>query len=483
MAMVSNEMICTLSKDVYGYVISELKKPRCTVCERALLAETYLCLEMLQNSLTLPADEYVILNRVCKKIHKHLWNNSIFYFSSFYYLKSAVNRKTEPEIQRDFQKLNVDIMAMNLHIREAANARIDLGFSEDDCFFERITMCNSAFLIILRNKRSELYDPVLYCMCNLLQTLFLYHSKINGKYQKQAADCTRLLMETLKKYSLSSTWQENLNNPQLACFLLEQQEQYNGIYPDHQRFVPQPIITSQQPPRTILRALTNMTSPLMQPLFQELWQQICTPYFSEADGFGILEKTLYLRNALFYLKITEQERRPLTLGISEYMPHFDLNAFLNQVFQLDQIDLNAVTLESMDMVTHMRDDELRRKVANTIQGVRLEVLQRESTKPHGSFEISDMELRIDYQGSSIFLCMPFKSGVEIQGQTVPVNITYQIIRPFTEFDHCVVVFITAKRCSENLMNQIKKLQDRCNWPIAVIEERCLAALLLHHKQL
>lgn len=88
-----------------------------------------------------------------------------------------------------------------------------------------------------------------------------------------------------------------------------------------------------------------------------------------------------------------------------------------------------------------------------------------------------MEIPIKLNNERFFLCMPFKSGLEIPSKTVPENISYQIFRPFIHFDKTVVIFITAKRCSQNLMNYIKRMQDKLGWPIAVIENEELAKLL------
>jgi hypothetical protein len=73
--------------------------------------------------------------------------------------------------------------------------------------------------------------------------------------------------------------------------------------------------------------------------------------------------------------------------------------------------------------------------------------------------------------------MPFKSGLEVRGNSVPVEVFYQILRPHMFFEKGVVVFITAKPCSQPLMNLIKLSRDRKGWPISVIEHLELAALL------
>ena len=165
------------------------------------------------------------------------------------------------------------------------------------------------------------------------------------------------------------------------------------------------------------------------------------------------------------------------------MPHFDLSNFLQQVFELDKINIESVSTEQIASVQSMKDQDLRLKFSKTIKGVDQQILLREATKPHGSFEISDMEVPIQFQGRMIYLCIPFKTGVEIRENTVPINAIYQILRPFLEFNSCVVIFVTAKKCSEQLMNYIKKMKNKMNWPIEVIEERTLSALLLYNNQL
>lgn len=485
MVTVSSEVISILARDIYRYISVIMKKGRPSIYERSILGEAYLCLEPLQCLSELPAHEQVILNRACKKIHGCLWRgDSIFYFSSFYYLKPNTIRKNELEIQKDFQKVNLDIMAMFLNIKEIANKEGDLGSSEDNCFFERIPMCNSAFLYILRTGLDTLYIPALYCLCNLLQTLFLYYNTIRGKYRIQAASSIDLLMKTLQHYGDIAAIQKRIEkNPQLSYFIMEQQNHYLKFNPTFKLIDLHPTLSVCQKPRTVLRSLTNLTDVSLYPMFQERFESIYDLYSYEMSGLSILEKVLFLRNIVSYLTIVGQTRISISLNISEQMPKFDLNGFLNQTFQLDQIDLSSVMPEQLEKVMNMKDFELRNKFANTIQGMRKDELHRESSKPHGGFEISDMELRINYQNSAVFLCMPFKTGVEIRDKTVPISVAYQIVRPFTEFKHCVVVFVTAKPCSENLMNEIKKLRDRFNWPIAVIEAQSLAALLMLHKQL
>jgi hypothetical protein len=116
-------------------------------------------------------------------------------------------------------------------------------------------------------------------------------------------------------------------------------------------------------------------------------------------------------------------------------------------------------------------------VSQLIIGVDPVILQREARKPHGGFEIADMELPLRLGDQEIRLCIPFKSGQEIKQNSVSEQIAYQIFRPFLHFRNCAVVFITAKKCSQNLMNYIKRMRDQLGWSIDVIEDQELAKLL------
>jgi hypothetical protein len=61
--------------------------------------------------------------------------------------------------------------------------------------------------------------------------------------------------------------------------------------------------------------------------------------------------------------------------------------------------------------------------------------------------------------------------------------THQIFRPFAFFDNCIVVFVTAKKCSQPLMNMVKQMREKLNWPMGIIEHTELAALLKLNGQL
>ncbi|MBN2393905.1 MAG: hypothetical protein JXR84_24440 [Anaerolineae bacterium] len=149
---------------------------------------------------------------------------------------------------------------------------------------------------------------------------------------------------------------------------------------------------------------------------------------------------------------------------------------LTQIFKgYDKITNISVEQAEINALYELSDEDIRQKLARIIEGVDVAVLQREARKPHGGFEIGDMDIPIDINGDRFYLCIPVKSAKEI-GKTVPEKISYQIFRPFLNFNRCAVVFVTARNFSQNLMNTIKRMKDRLGWSIEIIENKELAQL-------
>lgn len=485
MEIISDSNIKLVVQDVHSYVTSLTSKESLSYQVLANLSECQVGIEALLNNSFLLPHEKVILERDCKKITSKVWlGSNIFYFSSFYYAYKKIKEGDEPEIQTHFAKINLDISAMRLNIKATIKDGSDLGCSEDNCFFSRIERCDWAFKFVLNNELNAQYSLSLYCMCNLLQTLFLYTKNVHGKYEKKCINEINRIISTLilflEKGDIKELLQDNI---QLHCFICEQIYQYNSIFDQSLEFDLTNIsIPDTSRPRSVLRILTNMKE-IMPEMFISLFEKSYSNFITNYDNWDIMDKALFLRIASNYLYLTFQKDLSITLDIYEIMENINVDDILNQVFSLNQIDMLSVTEEQIRILQSFKDDVLRKKVSNTMKGIRPDILERESIKPHGSFEISDMEVPITYQGKQLHMCLPFKSGVEISEKSVPVNVAYQIVRPFTEFDQCIVVFITAKRCSENLMNQVKKLKDKMKWPIGIIEEKALAALLHLNNQL
>jgi hypothetical protein len=190
----------------------------------------------------------------------------------------------------------------------------------------------------------------------------------------------------------------------------------------------------------------------------------------EAQRNEVLKYQDIVLNGLLKQLLSDPE---IEEALSTSLLKLDLNEIFNGYAKIPETDVDA---EDIDRLNTFDDNELRALLARIIIGVDPVVLQREAEKPHGSFEIADMEFPINLQGDTFYLCVPVKSGREIR-TTVPESWAYQILRPFFHLQKCAVVFISAKKCSQNLMNDIKRMKDKYGWAIEVIEAEELAKLL------
>lgn len=184
----------------------------------------------------------------------------------------------------------------------------------------------------------------------------------------------------------------------------------------------------------------------------------------------LLEQSRYVRIA--------RERLDFLVEGPKVESALDAVAFMIETFSgYGEIPSVSVSDDDMNKLDKLKDSDLRSALAKIIRGVDPVIAQREASKPHTGAEIADMELLIHHEGLPYYLCLPFKSGVEIKDRSVSINYAYQLTRPITEYQRAIVVFITAKPCSQPLHNHIRKLRDRWGWLIEVIEHRQLAALL------
>jgi hypothetical protein len=190
------------------------------------------------------------------------------------------------------------------------------------------------------------------------------------------------------------------------------------------------------------------------------------------------ERKRELQAEIAYTVLAKEQVQALLATPSIVERPIDMAQFLRDTFRrYDQIIDTELDDEDLESLHNLSDEDLRIRVAQVLVGVDSIEAQREARKPHGPAEIADMEVAIARNGLLYHLLMPFKSGREVRGGSVPVDVFYQILRPHMFFEKGVVVFITAKPCSQLLMNLIKISRDRKGWPIGVIEHTDLARLL------
>ncbi|CAH2213878.1 hypothetical protein [Tepidibacter aestuarii] len=473
-----------LANSVHEYVNKYADDENLNMFIRSRLAEAYLSIESLLENKFIEPHENVILKRDLSKIFNKVYSEeSLFYYSSFYYAYQKVKSGDIEKIQNQFHKINLDVMTMLLSVRSIMKGESDLGSSTDDYFFSRMKNCTWAFSYVINNNLEDYFIPSMYCIGNMMQTLSLYYKAGKSKYRDRIIPLMSLLSNELDKYISKERVKEIIkSNCQLKYFLENQLWNYSDMNNEHYDLSIDIDEIMNERARGSLRILTSLYN-IDIDKFKQYFELKSNDFAEKAEEMHILDKILFLRVLSNYFKLRDEEVSYFDLGLYEKITRIDTEDFINQVFNLNKIDIESVEKYHIDNLKKMKDDELRVKFSKTINGVSERILQRESCKPHGAFEISDMEVPIMYRGKKYYLCMPFKSGVEITNKTVPVDVSYQIVRPFIEFKNCVVVFVTAKKCSENLMNYIKKIKDSLGWPIEVIEEKVLASLLIMNGEL
>lgn len=464
-----------LIEDVHHTVTSHLNKEKIKREDQMYLAESYLALEKLVQGDFL--EQKVILERDLNKIYKVVYDDhTIFYYSGFYYVEQKVKHYEPFELSLEFQKVNLDLMAMFIKIKEIEKNNENLGGSTDNYFFSRFPNCINGFMMILDQKMEDEYVPTLYCLANFVQVLLSYLNAGKSKFKEEIISMLDTVIELIKKFKEDEQVDQILISSLPLHYFLEDQLKsfYKRDGVSYEVKIEKEEILELEL-KKFLRVLTSIKH-IDETIFMELLENRFLDIVEQLERMSELEEVLYLRSLCDYknLKKIDMEINPF---LCEEIESVDMASFLNQVFCINEINLEDVTEEDIKKVQNMKDEELRIKVSKTIKGVPPFLLNFEASKPHGAFEISDMELPITYQGKNYYLCMPFKSGVEVSGKTVPESVSYQIYRPFTEFENCIVVFITAKKCSENLKNTIKKIKDKYKWPVDVIEEKVLAGLL------
>ncbi|MEN0664617.1 hypothetical protein [Caldifermentibacillus hisashii] len=466
-----------LINEIHEFIKNKINMEKNSMLVKSTLGESYISINtLLENSIFQPHEE-VILKRDLSKIYKEIYDDSsLFYYSSFYYAYRKIKAGDPQEIQLQFQKINLDTMAMLINILSISKTKGDLGSSTEDYFFSRMENCTWAFKYVLNHKLKDYYVPSLYSICNMIQTLILYKKSAKNKYISDVNILLTKLEQILKDFISSEDIQVILErNNHLRYFIDNQILDMQRIHSNEIIYETNLSKIENERNRGALRILTNLYN-LDKGKFKEYFEMKIEELEESVEDMHILDKILFVRVLSNYYSLTKKIQFS-EIGLYEELELKNVDEFINHVFRLNEISISDVTEEDLDKLLQMKDDELRIKFSKTVNGVEERILQRESQKPHGAFEISDMELPITFRGKRYFMCLPFKSGVEIRGNTVPVDISYQIVRPFIEFKNCVVVFVTAKKCSENLMNYIKKLKDSLNWPIEVIEHETLAALL------
>lgn len=408
------------------------------------------------------------------------------YFSNYYYAYANISKGDINSQQAAFIQINADTSTMLTTILGFNRSICDIGGSTDNYFVERMPRVLWALQFVLKKQLSEIYLPSIYVLINLEQALTEYLFCRDNQYKDKAKELLIEVDNLINQFRLKDEVNELLkSNTQLSLFFVTQLIRTNNVLGrNDETEIPQTKEIPQVKTENKLRILTSLfyldkVSFLTH--FENELPEITNDIYRSKPS---ISNFLFLQCLAFYCFLKPQfDNIELNLNpISK--TKINLQESLRLIFNgYDDSNKETVSGAELNVLLGYNDETLREKVANTIIGVDKNTLDREKKKPHGVFEISDMELRVRLHQENYFLCMPFKSGIEIKTPTVPEAISYQIFRPFIHFDKTIVIFVTAKRCSQNLMNYIKRMEDKLGWGIAVLENEELAKLLKVNGQL
>jgi len=446
--------------------------------EVRLINEALSSLSFIIQNTNIEPHQKVILQKTYR-IALDVAYEKLFYYSGYYYSYGKISKGELHEQQESFFQININTATMISVIEGYNNGTTGIGGSTDNYYAERMPRVLWALEYVLKHSLYELYIPCLYVIYNLSQSLSLYLESGHKEYIDKAKTLLDSIIELQSRFhSLDAIKQLLSENVQLNVFRVYQnwkQESVLGkgitsINIEIQNFESFKGENSLR----ILSSLFFLDKEKFIALFEFKYDQIVSEISKQRIGLNNFLFVKCLSQYLFFEgnEPIEFDLNPLKKG------DIDFSKYINEIFKDYQLSADVVLIDDdLSRLINYDDDTLREKVAKTILGVDKHILNRESKKPHGVSEISDMEIPIRLEKELYYMCMPFKSGREISGNTVPVGISYQIFRPFLHFDNCVVVFVSAKRASQNLMNYIKRMQSKLGWNIAVIENEELAKLL------
>jgi len=467
-----------IARETHTLILDSTNNNSLKIDEKRTIGEATLALGLLSESKIVVPHEKIILERAFNYGFNILYDElSLFYFSSYHYSYRNVVCKGLSKAQQELQKTNLDTMAMLIKIKAYQMKFTGIGNSTDSYFFSRMDKLLKAIRYVIETNKNDLYIPCMYNLCNLHQTLCYYISCGDNKFQTKAkallSEAHILLNKAIEERDIINLIGENI---QLKLFIDSQFYIYDQMMGKPCEYPRYNLKYDAMDKVQILRVLTSyhlINKDAFKKEFGKAFWILCSNLHIMLE----FEKILFLKVIMQYILLVD-DYEPIELGLFEPFDPINLSLYMNEIFNgYNEIYSSNISPDDLDILYSLTDNELRQKIAKTIKSVDPVVLEREARKPHGSFEISDMEFQLILGGVKTFVCVPFKSGREITRGSVPENVIHQIIRPFINFRRCVVIFITARTCSQNLMNYIRKLQDQFNWPIEVIQERELAGLL------
>ncbi|MGF7060919.1 hypothetical protein [Brassicibacter mesophilus] len=449
------------------------------LCEFAFL------LEDIQQSAALKSEDNVLLSRFIKNIASRVYVvDKIFYFHSLYKLPQEFYNADSIKVGRATYKVNIDINIMRLQMREG----MVHGSSEDEYFFTRgdTGLVRAMNNLLDHCDEIELLVPAFYTVLNYLQAMIEYLQTEPKLYKDEADNLAIKCLSIVKRFVGKQGMTTHIeNNFQLNSFLISTIYKCEEYYEEELNFVNKEIgdLSDLKSVTKKIWAYFSLVSINFQEFKDNFPIDFKEEFIDKYIEFKPIEKTILLRNCVALLSSKGGvDLTGLSIPVCEEFEineWFTMNNYFNGYGEHISVEL---TKGDKEKVLNYNDNELRNAVAQTIINIDKSVIDRENAKPHGVYEISDMELPIKKGKfeSTHYLCMPFKSGREIKNK-VTEDVSYQIYRPFANFgSKAVVVFVSPCEGTEPFYNAIKRAIANLNWTIYTLMGDDLIKLLKYN---
>lgn len=443
-------------------------------------SECYISLALLHDYFDLDPVSKIQLEFLLNRIQNKICYEEYFgYYMGFYYLPQHVFDKNVEALSKGIYQSNVNVSCFRCKIHASGLLGFTLDSSADAYFFTRGDKVITAISNYMRYPFEFDASAILYFVLNYYQALVEYSNCPDDAYEAGANALIinlEFLFSSILKYP---PFQDELSsNQQLLAF-------WNSLVPNKYKLptgiADFPLVLSNKY-RWILYSLYSIDPPAADNILNACYDRIV-----QAQNEDILQNALIMRilcQAHLYRKDMDLADKELYgfsccaqdgvgLGLDYFFSHYD------------GIRTQSCTHDEIELLYSFDDHTLREKVVACMKNVDPNELDRQVKKPHGAQEISDLDIRFSEAGKTKYLCLPFKTGREITKASVDESYMYQLLKPFSHFGSlCMVVFVTAKRCSQGLETYIERIAVRQpSWRIEVLQEEQLCKLLKANGQI
>lgn len=414
------------------------------------------------------------------------------FFGNLYQIEYSLIYNNRSELQKRLNWTIGDLYTAHVLILQGNNLTDSLG----SAFLDRLNGLVTVDCKLIDKKDQDFFKLAVINLCTLNSVLADYVNMTTGDQKDLAKKYLRLSFDSLERaFRDTEKLDENISLPLFVYLTLKNDavilnEKIDLLEKDFHSLLQQlENKISKLRPYDIILSLCNLHE-LDEEKFRELLEQVFEEISKKVDW---INRPFYVRMLILYLQDGVIGTQSINLNIGPDFKPLNVEQITEMLFSEYFANQEKVSISKNDLDTLMNydDAEIRQKLANILQQskylskIQKEQLAKESKKPHTGAEISDLELRIDSKpNGTIYVCLPVKSGKEIRTQSVPESYAYQIMKPFIHlYDNCVVIFVTARKCSQALDAYVKKLKSLYRFPIAVVQEEFLCRIFKFYNQL